>query len=137
MTRWCLVAAVISLASCQDQAPACKTVNTDCAALYGPHFDDVYNTTLAMKCGSDQTSCHSAAGLKGGMTFQDEAHAYASLLEDGKHRVEPGDPECSLMIVRVNSPGADYQMPPGDALSEPERCALIKWVEAGAPGPGQ
>jgi len=45
----------------------------------------------------------------------------------------PGNPGCSLMIVRTDSPGASYQMPPGDPLSEPERCALIQWVLAGAP----
>ena len=44
-------------------------------------------------------------------------------------RVSPGDAACSLMIVRTDSPGADYQMPPGDPLSEPERCALIQWVQ--------
>ena len=40
------------------------------------------------------------------------------------------------MIVRTSSPGADYQMPPGDPISAAERCALIQWVQAGA-GSGQ
>ena len=66
------------------------------------------------------------------MSFEDEAHAYAALLAG---RVVAGDPACSTMIVRTDSPGASYQMPPGDPLSEPKRCALIQWVAAGAPGP--
>jgi hypothetical protein len=37
------------------------------------------------------------------------------------------------MIVRTDSPGASYQMPPGDPLGVAERCALIQWVRAGAP----
>lgn len=56
--------------------------------------------------------------------------AYANLMEVG--RVKPGDPSCSKMIVRTDSPGTDYQMPPGDPLSPEERCALIQWVQMGA-----
>jgi hypothetical protein len=70
----------------------------------------------------------------------DEATAYNDLLAMSPNyhrpRVEPGNAACSLMIVRTDSPGADYQMPPGDPLTEPERCALIQWVQMGAPGPG-
>ncbi len=79
--------------------------------------------------GSTQTACHSKAGHQGNMSFEDELHAYQALRAG---RVEPGNPGCSLMIVRTDSPGAAYQMPPGDALSAPERCALIQWVQAGA-----
>jgi len=64
------------------------------------------------------------------MSFQDEQHAFDALRAG---RVFPGDPGCSKMIVRTDSPGATYQMPPGDPLSEPVRCALIQWVAAGAP----
>ena len=66
------------------------------------------------------------------MSFEDEAHAFAALRAG---RVVPGDPGCSKLIVRTDSPGASYQMPPGDPLREAERCALIQWVQAGAPGP--
>jgi len=123
------------LAGCaSDPPPACVTVDTACAPLYAPTFDNVYSHTLRDTCGSARSACHSAAGQQGGMSFEDEPHAYAALIAG---RVVPGDPGCSKMIVRTDSPGADYQMPPGDPLSEPERCALIQWVQAGAPGPGQ
>jgi len=115
-----------------DAPPTCVTVDTTCAPLYAPTFDNVYTKTLRDTCGSARSSCHSAAGKQGGMSFEDEAHAYAALLAG---RVVPSDPGCSKMIVRTDSPGAGYQMPPGDPLSEPERCALIQWVQAGAPGP--
>ena len=68
----------------------------------------------------------------------DEASAYANLVnvksgrDPSQIRVKPGDPACSVMIVRTDSPGADYQMPPGDPLSPQERCALIQWVQNGA-----
>jgi hypothetical protein len=120
-------------ACASDPPPSCITVDTTCAPLYAPTFDNVYTTTLRDTCGSARSSCHSAAGKQGGMSFEDESHAYASLLAG---RVTPGNPGCSKMIVRTDSPGASYQMPPGDPLSEPERCALIQWVQAGAPAGG-
>jgi hypothetical protein len=138
MLRCCLVAAVTLMAACKDEPPACKMIaDVNCGTLYVPTFDNVYANTLSQSCGNTKSACHSAAGHQGGMSFEDEAHAYAALTEAGKNRVEPGDPECSLLIVRTNSPGADYQMPPGDPLDMPTRCALIQWVEKGAPGPGQ
>jgi hypothetical protein len=116
-------------------------VDLTCAPGYVPTFDNVYNNTLSKSCGNDKTSCHSAAGHMAGLVFADEATAYTDLLDKSgidptRHRVVPGDAACSLMIVRTDSPGKDYQMPPGDPLSAVERCALVQWVAAGAPGPG-
>lgn len=113
-----------------DPPPSCITVDTTCAPLYAPTFDNVYTMTLQNTCGSQRSSCHSAAGKQGGMSFEDPQHAYAALLAG---RVMPGNPGCSKMVVRTSSPGASYQMPPGDPLSAPERCALIQWIAAGAP----
>jgi hypothetical protein len=115
--------------------PACITVDTMCQPLYVPTFDNVYTNTLKDGCGSERVSCHSREGLKGGMSFEDPQHAYDALLAG---RVEPGNPACSDMIVRTGSPGADYQMPKGPtsaALSVAEQCALVLWVQNGAPGP--
>jgi hypothetical protein len=126
---------VAALAGCpSDPPPSCITVDASCAPLYAPTFDNIYTMTLRDTCGSQRVSCHSAAGKQGGMSFEDEQHAFDALRAG---RVQPGDPGCSKMIVRTDSPGASYQMPPGDALSEAERCVLIQWVAAGAPGPGQ
>jgi hypothetical protein len=126
-----LVASLVaSFAACTpDPPPACITVDTACSPLYAPTFDNIYTMTLRDTCGSQRSSCHSAVGRSGGMSFEDEQHAYDALLAG---RVVPGNPGCSKMIVRTDSPGASYQMPPGDPLSEAERCTLILWVEAGA-----
>lgn len=135
MSRLWSVAALAALAfgafaACSsDPPPACITVDTACAPLYEPTFHNVYTRTLQDTCGSTQSACHSRAGKQGGMSFEDETTAYQALRAG---RVVPGDAACSLMIVRTDSPGASYQMPPGDALGEPERCALIQWVQAGA-----
>lgn len=132
MSRLWSVAALAAgalIACSSDPPPACITVDTACAPLYEPTFHNVYENTLKETCGSTQSACHSKTGKQGGMSFEDEAHAYEALRAG---RVKPGNAACSLMIVRTDSPGASYQMPPGDALSEPERCALIQWVQAGA-----
>ena len=65
------------------------------------------------------------------MATKDEAYANLLTLQ----RVKPGDAACSEFVVRVDSPGKDYQMPPGDPLTPEERCALIQWVQMGATNP--
>jgi hypothetical protein len=121
-----------ALAGCPDDAPpACVAVETACSPLYAPTFDNVFNNTLSTGCGSRLGACHSANGA-GEMSLADLQTAYTSLL-DG--RVTPGDPSCSELIVRTGAVGKDYQMPPDTTLGAPERCSLIQWVQAGAPGP--
>jgi hypothetical protein len=99
---------------------------------YVPTFDNVYSNTLRDTCGSTKSSCHSATGRAGGMSFENIDIAYTQLLDSAQGRVIPGDPACSEMIVRTNSPGKDYQMPPGDPLTAPAQCALVQWVQMGA-----
>ena len=140
MQKWWFVLA-LACACTNNSPPACITVDTSCAPLYPPSFDNVYNNTLSVSCGSTNTSCHANAEVLSGMSFADEPTAYSELLMKSKfdpshYRVDPGDPSCSVMIVRTDSPGAPYQMPIGTALGSSERCALIQWVQAGAPGPG-
>jgi hypothetical protein len=127
---------LLALAGCpsDDPPPACIEVDLSCAPLYVPTFDNVYTNTLQTGCGSQRVSCHSAEGQKGGMSFEDPDTAHAALLAG---RVVAGNAACSEMIVRTSSVGESYQMPPGSALSETERCALILWVQSGAPGPGE
>jgi hypothetical protein len=137
--RWFLLALVCACTN--TSPPACITVDTSCAPLYPPTFDNVYANTLSVSCGSTNTSCHVNANVQSGMSFADEATAYSDLLlkskfDPSRYRVVPGDPSCSVMIVRTDSPGAPYQMPIGTPLQPAERCALIQWVQAGAPGPG-
>lgn len=132
-----LVTAAVTACSNGDDPPACITVDTSCAPGYVPTFDNVYQNTLSVSCGSTNSSCHSAAGRMAGLSFADEPTAYADLLsastiDPSRKRVDPGDAACSVMIVRTDSPGADYQMPIGDALPAVERCALIQWVQNGA-----
>ena len=135
-----LLVVVAALAACTTTPPpACidaAVITATCASgmLYAPTFDNVYASTLAKNCTG--TACHSP-GTQGGFTFTDEASAYTALLAESqldppRDRVDPGNPACSLMIVRTDSPGTSYEMPPGNTLSDPEICSLIMWVQAGA-----
>jgi hypothetical protein len=132
--RWFLL---LALAGCPgDDPPACIDVDLTCQPLYTPTFDNVYANTLADSCGSQRSSCHSATGHKGGMSFETPDTAFAALTDPARDRVVAGNPGCSKIVVRTSSPGESYQMPPGSPLPENVRCALIQWVNMGAPGPG-
>ncbi|HET9622452.1 MAG TPA: hypothetical protein VFP84_13860 [Kofleriaceae bacterium] len=136
-TLWSVAALAGGLAAvptgcASDSFPSCVTVDPGCAPLYPPTFANVYGTTLSRGCGADAGSCHSAQGRQGGVSFATAGQAYESLLAG---QVEPGNPGCSAVIVATSSVGARFQMPPGDPLSPAERCALVQWVQAGAPGP--
>ncbi len=123
--------AIAALAGCpsDEPPPMCITVDTACAPLYTPTFANVYANTIRPSCGANNSSCHSASGMKGGLSFADEQTAYDGLLNG---RVTPGNAACSDFVVRTSSPGADYEMPPGASLSAPARCALLQWVQNGA-----
>lgn len=133
--RWLGLALVLSTGCPRnDDPPACVDIDVACSPLYVPTFDNVYANTLQSGCGSTAVACHSREGRAGNMSFEDPATAHAALLAG---RVVPGDASCSEMIVRTEGEGEDYLMPPGAPMSAAERCALIQWVQAGAPGPGQ
>jgi hypothetical protein len=70
--------------------------------------------------------------MKGGMTFSTIDNAYGELLEPGQDRVIPGDPSCSIMIIRTHATDFSIKMPPGSSLPEAEKCALVQWVAQGA-----
>jgi hypothetical protein len=113
-------------ATCVDPPPA------GCAPLYSPTYDEIFTRTLQPTCGKSGSSCHSAQGAQGGLVFENADDAYRRLTDPNRPRVVPGDPACSMMIERLSSDDPMRRMPPGRALSEPERCSISKWIEAGA-----
>lgn len=127
---WCALAA----AGCPADEPACIDVNPDCSELYEPTFDNVFANTLVPSCAPEGGACHSAEGNKGGIAYTDADSAYDILLghADGRARVIPMDPECSLLTRRIGALRASDLMPPGEPLSAAERCSVEKWVANGA-----
>jgi hypothetical protein len=112
--------------------PTCIVVSADCAPLYEPSFDNVYSRTLSQGCAASGSSCHSSEGAKAGLNFSSADQSYALLLgeDDGIARVSAGDAGCSILVQRLES-NSD-PMPPGQPLSEAERCAIIQWIDQGA-----
>jgi len=56
--------------------------------------------------------------------------------ESGRPALMPGDPDASELVRRIDSSDPDERMPPpesGKQLTEAQREALRRWVEAGAP----
>jgi len=137
--RWSWLAA-LAIAGCTSKPPQCITVDTSCAPSYVPTFHNIYTNTIQLSCGPTNSSCHSTSFHAGGMSFADEATAYAALLapkstiDPSRPRLVAGDPACSLLVVRTDSPGEWYQMPqpPSQPIGSGERCAIIQWIGSGA-----
>jgi len=128
------LAFLLPLFACSEDAdprPAClDDLPASCASLYPPEFDQIYTQTLSKKCSTAGGSCHGPKGNRGGLTFADADGAFAELTAGG--RVVPGDPACSELVVRLDSGGHDWSMPPGKPLPSGERCAIRTWIAHGA-----
>ena len=133
---WVVVTASL-LFACSEAAepePAClEAVDTECTPLFEPTFSEIHARKLSVTCSSGGASCHGPSGRKGGLALSDFDEAYDLLLgtDGGKARVVPFDPECSELVRRLDSTGMDV-MPPGEPLSEGERCAVRIWIANGA-----
>jgi uncharacterized membrane protein len=105
---------------------------------------DVYGPVIRARC----ASCHTDAPSFGGLTFSpDAATAYANLVgvpagaaeanqckASGLMRVQPGDPEHSLIYTKLTKPICGKQMPPA---AFPQATAaqveiIRKWIADGA-----
>lgn len=129
-----VAAACVACAETGAPAPAClEPVDTECTPLFEPTFREIHTRRFSGTCSSGVGSCHGPNGRKGGLALADFDEAYDLLLgNDGeKARVIPGDPECSELVRRLDDTGPNV-MPPGEPLSEGERCAVRLWIENGA-----
>jgi hypothetical protein len=117
--------------------PAClSAVDVDqCSPLYPPEFPELFQNVFSQTCASGGGTCHGPNGRQGGLVFADESEAYDLLLgqQGNKTRVNPGDAACSELIVRLDSVGQSWSMPPGAPLKEGARCSIRRWVALGAP----
>jgi len=135
LTIWLVL--VSSLVACSSEtAPTCvDDLSLDCAPLYDPPtYQTIFERTLRPTCGSGRGTCHTSDAQKGGLVFEDADAAYGLLIgQDGHARVVPGDPACSVLMVRLESNSPSFRMPPGpEPLPAAERCAIAKWIADGA-----
>lgn len=129
MSRGLIAALFVIVAGCNGGDECLADLPADCAPLYEPTFQNVFDETLTQSCATAGASCHAAEGAQAGLVLGDIDTAHAGLL-DG--RVEPGSAACSLMMRRIESDDPGFQMPPGRKLSDAERCAIQKWIDGGA-----
>jgi hypothetical protein len=110
----------------------------DCAPSYDPAtYDKIYDNVLGPTCGSTATGsqCHGKDGGKAGLFLDQPDKAYDFLMgkADGRARVLPGNPECSILAQRLESTDPAFRMPVGGApLSPGDRCAIRQWIAQGA-----
>jgi hypothetical protein len=66
--------------------------------------------------------------------FGDADAAYDRLLNDDVDDplVVSSDPECSLLMKRLESKDLDFVMPARSPLDEMELCAIRQWIANGA-----
>ncbi len=122
----------LALVACDDGAEAtCEptTESVECQPLYAVDFDEVQARTLGPSCSINGRSCHASEGARAGLVYTDVDTSYASLVSSGM--VVPGQPECSVLMQRLDASGSRV-MPPGRPLSEEERCVIRLWIAQGA-----
>jgi hypothetical protein len=115
--------------ACGDDQTCVEALGPACDPLYEPVFEQVFNRTLKPGCAVEGNACHSGSTAKAGLRMDDIDMSYELLVPGG--RVIPGDPGCSLLSTRLAGQNGGV-MPPGDPLSEAERCAIETWIANGA-----
>lgn len=118
-------------------AQCLDSVAADCTnPAYEPEYDTIFRSLLRPSCGS-ASQCHAGPADKAGgglvLSKADDAYDYLIGKTDGRKRVVPGKPQCSLLMQRLDSTDPDYRMPAG-AMQLPDevRCAVRKWIAKGA-----
>jgi len=115
--------------NCVDSVPSAA-----CTPLYEPTFTNVYEQTIKPHCAANGSGCHELSASRGALGFGDQSATYETLMSRGTlgPMVTPGDPQCSLLVVSLETTDLGALMPPGSRLSAEERCAVTQWVRMGA-----
>jgi hypothetical protein len=129
------VLSLLSLGACTDDggspAPACVEIDyADCAQLYPPTWEQVWQQTLSSSCSGGGAACH-AGDLR--LSLVDQTTAFLELTGGAHPQVIPGDPACSPLMIRLESDDPNLRMPPGSTpLAAGARCSIATWISNGA-----
>jgi hypothetical protein len=131
-----LIAAVSSLVNGCPASPTPTPTEAASLAL-------IQRTIFSPRCAIP--ACHDSALASGDLVLEDGS-SYTELVrvepdidtarEAGLLRVDPGDPDNSLLLIKVEGPPPDLgsRMPlAGEPLTEREIALIRAWIEAGAP----
>lgn len=114
-----------------------EDLDEDCSASIPSTFDSIYSNIVQPSCGisGNMPACHSARSKQAGLDLSTPSRAYDALLgnDEGRARVKPKDPDCSTLMIRLEADDDTFRMPLNTQRLEPGlRCAVQKWIEAGA-----
>ena len=123
--------------SSDDGVTCLPMLPRDCASEPEPPiFREIY-PDLLRSCGAPGTGaeCHGTEN-DNGLDLSNIDTAYDELLghaEDGRARVIEEDPECSVLVQRLESDDRDFRMPrSGNQFNERQLCAVRRWIANGA-----
>lgn len=116
-------------------AGAClMPLDAECAPAFAPTFDELFERQIEPRCNLGGGACHGSDEGQAGLSMLTADRAYDELLGHAgdRARVVPGDPECSILMQRLESRDADFGMPVGMQLLPGQRCQFQQWIENGA-----
>jgi hypothetical protein len=108
-----------------------QPLELECDPRYPATFEQIHQRLIDRTCNA--APCHGVSRA-GNLMFGNADAAYARLLNDevDEPLVIPGDPECSLLMKRLESEDPDFVMPVRDPLDDDELCAIRQWIANGA-----
>ncbi|MCA9214970.1 MAG: PSD1 domain-containing protein [Planctomycetales bacterium] len=133
-THFCclLTLAFAALSVCRNEVGASESpADQGDSAQHYEFFETKIRPLLVDRC----FECHNEDAQESGLRLD----SLQALLDGGERgpAIVVGKPQNSLLIHAVNHSEAELQMPQGDKLSAGEIADLHKWIEIGAPWPGQ
>ena len=129
------IVALLALAGCAGSGPPPADTTSS--------FDTIQQTIFGVHCLN--SGCHNSTDRAGNLVLE-AGLSHASLLDGatfntvaaaaGLRRVDPGNPDLSFLIIKLNGPGPGEgtRMPQGlSALSAADVDSIRAWILAGAP----
>jgi hypothetical protein len=109
-------------------------LDAECEPAFEPTFDELYTRQIAPRCALGGGACHGSEEGQAGLSMMTADRAYDELLglSGDRARVVPGNPECSVVMQRVESMDDDFVMPVKMRMSPGQRCAMQRWIANGA-----
>jgi len=105
-------------------------------ANFGPNFSEIQAIVFTPSCAT--ANCHSGGGAAANLNLE-AANSYAMLVgiasiqDAGTQRVNPGNPNASYLITKLEGPGTSGgQMPPIRALAQADIDVIRQWISDGA-----
>jgi uncharacterized membrane protein len=108
----------------QDQSQNQAQQQNQQQTAQSPTYNKDVKPILDSKC----VGCHSQFSSYNGVV-NGVGSGYCS----GRRYVVPGDPNSSLIYLKITNPPCGSKMPPGGSLSEDEIDTIKNWILGGAP----